>query len=88
MRRVEHQVVPGRARRPGNRTAVAEVCKQVQEGSDPRLVGIVDDEHADGRRQKLDSDRAACTTGPDKECPCPFHVSSMACLRLHEVDAV
>src|SRR5580704_17471091 len=69
-------------------TACAAFMSGVAAGPDPRLVSIVDDEHADGRRQKLDSDRAACTTGPDKECPCPFHVSSMVCLRLHEGEAV
>jgi hypothetical protein len=66
-RRIEHQIATGRARRPGDHAAVAEVCEQVEERSHPRLVGIVDDEHADGRRQKLDGDRAACSPRSDKK---------------------
>ena len=48
----------------------------------------MDDEHADGRRQKLDGDRAARAPGSDKKRSCPLHVSSVVRLCRHEGEAV
>ena len=44
-------------------------ASRLEEGGDPRLVGIVDDEFADARLEQRDGDRAARASGADEECP-------------------